>query len=92
MPGHPDPPVNLALTLERARQSDEAISTYSAALEVYPEYLPAIQGLATLMLRGRTATERRGRPPGMGTRARGAPLRSAHGHAADADPARAGET
>ena len=51
MPGHPDPRVNLALTLERAGQSQEALTTYSAALEVYPEYLPAIQGLASLTLR-----------------------------------------
>lgn len=51
MPGHPDPRVNLAITLEKAGKTDEAIAGYSAALEVYPEYLPAMQGLACLMLR-----------------------------------------
>ena len=58
MPGHPDPRVNLALTLERAGQSGEAIASYSAALEVYPEYLPAIQGLASLTLRTGRKDER----------------------------------
>ena len=60
MPGHPDPRVNLALTLERAGQSDEAIATYSAALEVYPEFLPAVQGLASLLLRTDREDERLG--------------------------------
>ena len=46
MPGHPDPKVNLALTLERAGRADDAVTEYTAALEVYPGYLPAIQGLA----------------------------------------------
>lgn len=46
MPGHPDPKVNLALTLERAGRADDAVSEYTAALDVYPGYLPAIQGLA----------------------------------------------
>jgi hypothetical protein len=47
MPGHPDPKVNLALTLECTGRSGEAIATDSAALDVYPDYLPAIQGLAS---------------------------------------------
>jgi len=51
MPGHPDPRVNLALTLERAGQADGAIQAYEAALEVYPDFLPAIQGLASLVAR-----------------------------------------
>ena len=46
MSGHPDPKVNLALTLERAGRADDAITEYTAALEVYSGYLPAIQGLA----------------------------------------------
>jgi Tfp pilus assembly protein PilF len=58
MPGHPDPRVNLALTLERAGRSGEAIATYSAALEVYPDYLPAIQGLASLTLKSGSDDER----------------------------------
>jgi len=51
MPGHPDPRLNLALTLDRAGQVDEAVSAYTAALEVYPGYMPAIQGLARLAVR-----------------------------------------
>jgi tetratricopeptide (TPR) repeat protein len=46
MPGHPDPRLNLAITLERAGREEEAVAAYTAALEVYPDYLPAIQGLA----------------------------------------------
>jgi len=51
MPGHPDPRVNLALTLEKAGRVDEALSTYATALEVFPDYLPATQGMARLQLR-----------------------------------------
>lgn len=51
MPGHPDPRVNLAITLERAGRTDEALAAYTAALEVYPEFLPAIEGLASLTAR-----------------------------------------
>lgn len=55
MPGHPDPRVNLALTLERAGQVDKALETYLAALEVYDNYLPALQGRARLQIAsGRT--------------------------------------
>lgn len=55
MPGHPDPRVNLALTLERAGRVDEALATYESALEVYADDLAAMQGLARLQLRtGRT--------------------------------------
>jgi Tfp pilus assembly protein PilF len=48
MPGHPDPRLNLGLTLDRAGQEDGALQEYTAALEVYPGFLPAIQGLARL--------------------------------------------
>jgi len=51
MPGHPDPRVNLALTLERAGRTDDAMEAYAAALEVYADYIPAVQGLARLQLR-----------------------------------------
>jgi tetratricopeptide (TPR) repeat protein len=51
LPGHPDPRVNLAITLERAGRTDEALTTYSAALEVCADYLPAIEGLASLTAR-----------------------------------------
>lgn len=51
MPGHPDPRVNLALALEAAGRTDEALDTYRAALESTPAYLPAVQGLARLQVR-----------------------------------------
>lgn len=58
MPGHPDPRVNLALTLEMAGKVEEALASYKAALEVYPEYLPALQGIASLILRSGKKDER----------------------------------
>jgi tetratricopeptide (TPR) repeat protein len=58
MPGHPDPRVNLALTLEMAGKVEEALASYGAALEVYPDYLPAIQGIASLILRSGKKDER----------------------------------
>ena len=48
LPGHPEPRVNLALTLERAGQVQEAEASYLSALEVYPGYMPALQGAARL--------------------------------------------
>ena len=39
--------------LERAGKTAEALASYEAALEVYPDYLPAIQGLASLTVRAR---------------------------------------
>jgi len=51
LPGHPDPRVNLALTMEKAGKTDDALAAYDAALEVYPGYLPAIMGAASLSLR-----------------------------------------
>ncbi len=51
LPGHPDPRLNMAITLERAGQIDEAIAGYHAALEVYPEHLPTVQALVRCQLR-----------------------------------------
>ena len=51
MPGHPDPRINLALTLERAGRIDEALRNYASALEVYPNHIAAMQGLVRLQLR-----------------------------------------
>jgi len=48
MPGHPDPRMNLALTLEQAGKTDDAIRAYEAALEVYPGHGPTVQALARL--------------------------------------------
>ncbi len=58
MPGHPDPRMNLALTLERAGRIDEALATYNTALEVYPNHLPTIQALARLQLRHNRTDDR----------------------------------
>jgi len=58
MPGHPDPRMNLALTLEQAGQTDEAIATYKTALEVYPGHIGSIEALAKLhVVNGRAAPE-----------------------------------
>jgi tetratricopeptide (TPR) repeat protein len=55
LPGSPDPRMNLALALERAGWTSEALSAYGTALEVRNEYLPAIQGLTRLQVKsGRT--------------------------------------
>jgi tetratricopeptide (TPR) repeat protein len=51
MPGHPDPRVNLAFTLESAGRVDDAIATYRTALEVLPDDIAAMQGLARLQVR-----------------------------------------
>lgn len=53
MPGHPDPRVNLALCMERAGRVDDAIAGFEAALEVWPDYLPAVQGIALATVRAR---------------------------------------
>ncbi|MEM1449644.1 MAG: tetratricopeptide repeat protein [Planctomycetota bacterium] len=48
LPGHPEPRVNLALTLERAGQHESARQSYLSALEVYPGYIAATQGAARM--------------------------------------------
>jgi cytochrome c-type biogenesis protein CcmH/NrfG len=48
MPGHADPRMNLALTLETAGHTEDAMSTYRTALEVSPDHIQAIQALARL--------------------------------------------
>lgn len=55
MPGHPDPRVNLALTLERAGKTEDALASYDSALAVFGNYLPALQGRTRLEIAtGRT--------------------------------------
>lgn len=61
MPGHPDPRVNLALALETAGRFGDALTTYETAMEVYPNYLPAMQGIASLQLRAGKPDERTSR-------------------------------
>jgi Flp pilus assembly protein TadD len=51
MPGHPDPRMNLALTLERAGRIDDALTAYSSALEVYPDHIQTMQALARLQVK-----------------------------------------
>jgi Tfp pilus assembly protein PilF len=57
MPGHPDPRMNLALTLEQAGRIDDALETYATALEVYPDHLPTIQAMTRCQLRYRSTNE-----------------------------------
>jgi len=58
MPGHPDPRVNLALTLERAGRTDDALANYDSALAAFDNYLPALMGKARLQVRaGRADSE-----------------------------------
>jgi tetratricopeptide (TPR) repeat protein len=58
LPGHPDPRINLAITLERAGRTDDALAAYGSALEVYPNHLPATKGLVRLQLRSGRTDER----------------------------------
>lgn len=58
MPGHPDPRMNLALTLERAGRINEALAAYDTALEVYPGHVPSMQALARLQVRHNRADDR----------------------------------
>lgn len=53
MPGHPDPRLNLGLTLELAGRTDDALDTYRTALEARPGHIRTIQALARLQLRAR---------------------------------------
>jgi tetratricopeptide (TPR) repeat protein len=58
MPGHPDPRLNLALTLEKAGRTEEALATYATALEVYPDHLPSIEAMAMLQVRAGKINDR----------------------------------
>lgn len=51
MPGHPDPRMNLALTLEKAGKTDEALTAYASALEVYKDHMPTVQAMTRLRVR-----------------------------------------
>lgn len=53
MPGHPDPRLNLALTLERAGRFDDAVEEYRSALEVYPGHIQTMQARSRCLLRYR---------------------------------------
>ena len=58
MPGLPDPRMNLALTLEKAGRTDQALAAYASALEVYPDHLPTLEGLARLQIKSGKTDER----------------------------------
>jgi len=50
--------MNLALTLEQAGQTDQAIATYKTALEVWPGHIATVQALARLeIVSGRTSAD-----------------------------------
>ena len=51
MPGHPSPRLNLAITLERAGRTTEALAEYRSALESQPEHIQTIQALTRLQIR-----------------------------------------
>jgi tetratricopeptide (TPR) repeat protein len=51
LPGAPDPRLNLAICLDRGGMHAEAIEAAGAALDVRPEYLPAIKALTLIRVR-----------------------------------------
>ncbi len=51
MPGNPEPRTNLAMTLERAGRTDEALATYRAALDASPQHIQSIQAFTRLAAR-----------------------------------------
>ena len=51
MPGHPEPRVNLAITLERGGKHADAIDAAKTALEVRPGHLTAMETLAYIQVR-----------------------------------------
>ncbi|MDA3961788.1 MAG: tetratricopeptide repeat protein [Planctomycetota bacterium] len=57
MPGHPDPRVNLAVTLERGFKHAEALEAAQAALEVRPGHLAAHQAIAIIQCRNNLVDE-----------------------------------
>ena len=57
MPGNPDPRINLALVMEQAGRIEDARAAYESVLEVspeYPEYVPAMRGIAKLTVLSRS--------------------------------------
>jgi Tfp pilus assembly protein PilF len=57
LPGTPEPRLNLAIVLERAGHTDQALQAYKTALEVAPEHMATIQALARLEVRDGSRTE-----------------------------------
>jgi tetratricopeptide (TPR) repeat protein len=50
LPGHPEPRVNLAITLDRGGKHGDAVDAARTALEVRPGNLPALQTLAWIQV------------------------------------------
>ena len=51
MPGHPEPRVNLAITLERGGKHGDAIDAARTALEIRPGHIGALQTLTYIQIR-----------------------------------------
>jgi tetratricopeptide (TPR) repeat protein len=60
LPGLPEPRLNLALTLERAGRTGEALDTYRTALEAYPGHVQTMQAIARLQERTGKSDDRTG--------------------------------
>lgn len=60
LPDNPDPRINLGLTLERAGRIDEAIDCYTAANDLRPDHLGAMQALVRAQVRYSRADDRTG--------------------------------
>jgi tetratricopeptide (TPR) repeat protein len=58
LPGHPEPRVNLAITLDRGGKHTDAIDAARTALEVRPGNLPAIQTLSYIQVNQGLTDER----------------------------------
>jgi Flp pilus assembly protein TadD len=58
LPGHPDPRMNLAYTLELAGKDDEALSTYAAALDLQPGHVATLQAITRLQIKSNKPDEK----------------------------------
>lgn len=58
MPDHPDPRMNLALVLERAGRTEDALAAYATALEVRPGHVPTVQAYVRCQLKHGRADDR----------------------------------
>lgn len=58
LPGHPDPRMNLAYTLELAGKNDEALDTYRAALDLQPGHVATLQAMTRLQIKANRPDEK----------------------------------
>lgn len=61
IPGSADPRMNLALTLEKAGRTTDALEAYGSALSASPEHVATMQALARLQVRSDRRDESTGR-------------------------------